>query len=250
MTVERYRARVNELAACARFRTDLLAMIAHDLRSPLTAAVMSVDFLTERAATRTDAQLADDLGVALLRMRRILDALCDETGVEPAGLWSAAATEDVLGLATAIAGQHAQDAARKGVQVRVLGEATATRCDAGRLAHAIDNLVANALKHARRGGRVEIHVAERGETLRLEVEDDGPGVAFAQPGRLFGPEGGADPDGRGANGLGLYIARRMVDLHGGIFGVEPGTFGTRFWFEIPSQGVDPDGSEQQRKPVL
>jgi signal transduction histidine kinase len=109
--------------------------------------------------------------------------------------------------------------------------------DAERLRHVIDNLLANAIRHARE--RVIVAWRERGDAVRIEVRDDGPGIPMEHREKVFelfhrvpGTEGG------GA-GLGLAIVREVVASHGGEVGAENAPEGGAcVWFEIPSARVD------------
>jgi signal transduction histidine kinase len=95
----------------------------------------------------------------------------------------------------------------------------------------LSNLVGNALKFTPSGGRVRIGYEERDNVARFEVADTGPGIRGEDLERVF------DPYWRGDNrgtGLGLFIARTIVEAHGGRLAVEsPPGEGARFWFTLP-----------------
>lgn len=223
-----------ELAAANRFRTDLLAMVAHDLRSPLTASTLSASLLCESPHGQV-RELAGQVVVANQRMARIVDALLDdaaaEHGYDPARL----APAELFGLLRAIAHEHQPNVRGKGQRLVLEGEGLVARVDAGRLAHALDNLIGNAVKYGPAGSTIVARLLRTDDRIRVEVDDEGPGVppdvslfhAYAR--------GPATPTGgERTTGLGLYIARRMIELHGGTIGVgRAPAGGARFWFELP-----------------
>lgn len=103
----------------------------------------------------------------------------------------------------------------------------------------LDNLVSNAIKYSPKGDRVVVRAAETEGGVRFEVEDRGDGIPEALRERIFGRFIQADSSDRrekGGTGLGLYIAKSLVELHGGDigFGDRPGG-GTIFWFELPKK---------------
>jgi signal transduction histidine kinase len=90
--------------------------------------------------------------------------------------------------------------------------------DEERLRQVVSNLVANAIRHSPRGGRVQLQAAGGGEGVRLEVADEGPGIPAADAERVFERfyrSDAARSAAEGGSGLGLAIARWIVDLHGG-----------------------------------
>ncbi len=106
--------------------------------------------------------------------------------------------------------------------------------DRRRIEQVLNNLLSNANKFAPRGGHIQVSVRERGEAVEVSVQDDGPGVPLPEQGHIFEKFHTLDTGrGRAGVGLGLYIARQLVSLHGGDIGVEsqPGA-GSRFYFRI------------------
>jgi signal transduction histidine kinase len=109
--------------------------------------------------------------------------------------------------------------------------------DGERLERALLNLLSNAYKYGRDDGRIELKLEVLGGNARFEVIDDGPGIPEAEQGHIFErfyrPELEATQRNEGS-GLGLPIARALVELHGGRIGVQstPGA-GATFWIELP-----------------
>jgi signal transduction histidine kinase len=104
------------------------------------------------------------------------------------------------------------------------------------LRRVIGNLIGNAIKFTAADGEIRVSAARQGEMIRVEVADDGFGIAPEHHARIFtkfGQVGG--PRGRGGTGLGLTFARMAVEAHGGRIGVvsAPGK-GSTFWLTLPA----------------
>jgi len=125
--------------------------------------------------------------------------------------------------------------------------------DHDRLCQVVVNLVENALRHTPEGTAVQVGLAAAGpqaDKLELRVTDDGPGVSLASAEELFlpwhrGP--GAEGRARGGAGLGLSIARGIVDAHGGSVSIEPAAAGTTFVVRLPVE--PPEGAGGAWEPV-
>jgi signal transduction histidine kinase len=103
------------------------------------------------------------------------------------------------------------------------------------LSEAVDNLLSNAVKYSRAGGRIEVSVEERGAEAAIVVRDQGPGLSPEDMSRLFGrfQRLSAKPTaGESSTGLGLSIAKHIVDLHGGSIKASSGGVGKGATFEI------------------
>lgn len=235
---ERHKGRISDLAAVNRFRTDLLGMVAHDLRSPLTAATLTNGLMAESFPDPGVQRMCAQVQTALQRMTRIVEALDDDTAAEHGRLQARLAHEEVLGLVAAVAEEYAAVARSKRQRLVVVGTAVHTMVDASRLVHAIDNLVSNALKYSPIGEAVSVSVSADDTHVRIAVGDRGPGLPPDAGAWLFKPfaRGPSVPTGgERSTGFGLYIARRMVELHRGTLGVDPGEggVGSTFWISIP-----------------
>jgi signal transduction histidine kinase len=109
--------------------------------------------------------------------------------------------------------------------------------NAERIGQIVENLVTNAMKYTPEGSTITIRAARAGDRLRVEVADDGPGIAEAERVRIFAPFTQLDMSktrARGGVGLGLSIVKALVEAQGGAVGVEsaPGQ-GATFWFTLP-----------------
>ena len=210
-------------------RRRLVADASHELRTPITALRALLENLAD-GVTRPDP---DALAVALAqteRLGRLVEQLLDLSRLEAGEVplhRTPVAVADLAERAAAEARSHCASLGRR-VRVVVDAEPVEVQADGERLAQVLANLLDNATRHAPDGGTVRLrarrslHGSEQG--VRLEVLDDGPGVAAADRERVFDRFARAD-DARartarttqetGGTGLGLAIVRWVVELHGG-----------------------------------
>ena len=112
--------------------------------------------------------------------------------------------------------------------------------DPNRMEQVLNNLLGNAVKFSPAGSRIVVSIRREGEFVRSSVVDHGPGIPAEELPALFKPfyRGSAPlPPGERSTGLGLPIARRIVEAHGGKIGVESQEgHGSTFWFTLPAAG--------------
>ncbi|MBW8367866.1 MAG: response regulator, partial [Arenimonas sp.] len=127
----------------------------------------------------------------------------------------------------------------------------AVAADPRRLRQVLLNLLGNAVKYGRPGGRIDIEVAARDGQVALAVRDDGPGLSEEAQGRLFRPFERIEQTARGVEGtgLGLALSKRLVEAMGGAIGVDtrPGE-GARFWFRLPAATAAPLAEHPRQAP--
>ncbi|HEY8393703.1 MAG TPA: HAMP domain-containing sensor histidine kinase [Thermaerobacter sp.] len=237
----RLEALVAELRRSERLRRSMLAVVSHELRTPVTVIRGLAEAMRDGlVAGGPEARRGAGRIVAEAeRLGRLLEDLFDVARIEagqldvrlrrlPAGRWLA---EAVAGL-EALARQFG--ARLEATLAPELGEAV-VEADPDRLGQVLANLVGNAARHAGRDGQVRLAATLAGDRLRVEVADDGPGIDPADLPHVFEPfyRGGTAARSRGA-GLGLSIARAIVEAHGGHIGVTSRQGeGASFWFTVP-----------------
>lgn len=234
----RARQRIAELVAIGRAHTDLLTMLSHDLRTPVTSTMLLADELLARDPTADTRQMVSRILSNQQRMARVLDAVRVDAAAEHGQLELVRRDEDLLQLVDLIAGEHREAAESKRQWLQVEGAPVRVQVDAERLFHPISNLLDNAIKYSPPRSAIVARVLRIADGARVEIHDRGPGVNAEQATSLFEPfaRGAARPTGgERSTGLGLYIARRMIELHGGRIGAGPGQdkTGACFWFELP-----------------
>jgi two-component system phosphate regulon sensor histidine kinase PhoR len=221
-------------------RLDFYSMIAHDLRSPLSALLMRNDLLLRGRRGVLTAEMISDLQKMGTNMRGLV-----------------ALINDFLDFARMEEGVHKMERSRFDVGVligeivddfRPLVDSThqeirieaadpiSVQGDRRRLQQALTNLIANAIKFTPAGGTIVLRTALSGHWCEVQIDDNGPGIEPDVLPTLFQRYSRAPNRARNAEGtgLGLLIVREIVEAHGGKVGVEstPGK-GSRFWFRVP-----------------
>jgi signal transduction histidine kinase/DNA-binding response OmpR family regulator len=228
-----------QLASQARER--LLSVVAHDLRSPLTAIGMYAEMLLGLLPPASDRFTKDALGSihrSSQRMQQQIEDLLDLTRLQQ-GTFSlrrtACALADIFREADLLLKPLADSRA---VELRVEGDeeqgSTIAEIDGSRFQQVVSNLVGNALKFTPENGSVLLRWEVDDGDLRVAVADTGPGIAREQIPHIFGAFWQArDGDRRGV-GLGLWIARAIVEAHDGRIWVDSAEGeGATFHFAIP-----------------
>lgn|GEM_PF-5441699 len=233
-----HRRQIAELMAFSQARAELVGMLAHELRNPLGTAQLAADLMREQGGNAVHAA-AEILQTSHERMARILDATVADAAAERGETALERSEVDVWGLVQAIVDEHRSIAQRKGQILQLDGVPVRALLDSGRLFHALANLLTNAMKYSPSAATILIRVTRAAGYVRVEIDDEGPGVPSENADSLFEPfaKGHAMPTaGERSTGLGLHIARRMVELHGGRMGVSnrPSGLGASFWLEVPA----------------
>jgi signal transduction histidine kinase len=219
----------NALAA----RDEMLAIVSHDLRNPLTTVEVGASLLQmDDRASPTSIRHIGMIGEAARRMEHLIDELLDVAKLDAGKLEVRPEPCEVRSLFEATESLFEARAVQAGITLVVESPADlVVSADRERILQVLSNLVGNAFKYTPRGGRITL--ALRGH--RICVSDTGPGIApDAQP-HVFERYWQARARGRGSLGLGLYICQQLVEAHHGRIGVEsvPG-HGSTFWFELPT----------------
>jgi signal transduction histidine kinase len=211
-----FNAMAAELAEVDRMRRDLVANVSHELRTPITALQAGLENLVDGVEPPGPEQLRTMLRQAE-RLGRLVAQLLDLSRLESGALplqRRSFEVRPVLEDAVDESRLHAPD-----VEVSVVSEpGLAADGDPERVHQVLANLLENAVRHSPAGGRVEVSArAERGR-IAIEVCDEGPGIPEEEANRVFERFYRADSarsSSHGGAGLGLAIARWIVDLHGG-----------------------------------
>lgn len=225
--------------SAVRAREAVLAVVAHDLRAPLAAIALSAGALREqlaRGARDQSAATIDRVERASTQASRLIQDLLDvasidagELRLDRAPMRPEAAITDALELVATSA-----EAAGLTLESDVAAGLPAVLADRGRLAQVLSNLLVNAVKFTPAGGHVRLRAERRGEAVQLSVSDSGPGIPAEHQQRLFDRFWQARAGDRGGVGLGLSIAKGIVDAHRGRIWLEsaPGR-GSTFFVTIP-----------------
>ncbi len=225
-----------------RLKSEFLATMSHELRTPLTAVLGFSQLLADELfgplndKQQEQVKSIHDSGSHLLSL---INDLLDLSKIEAdrVSLTRRQTPMEPL-LQEALEGVR-PSAAAKGIQLAAaLGSLAPFSCDPLRVKQVLYNYLANAVKFTPLGGRVELRAQEVGGWLRVEVEDNGIGIAEDDLAKLFQPFSQVDSSlarNYGGTGLGLALSKRLVELHGGEVWVRstPGE-GSCFGFSLPN----------------
>jgi signal transduction histidine kinase len=217
-----------------RQRRDLMADVAHELRTPLAVVQGRIEGLLDGVYPRDDAQLGE-----VLEETRLLARLVEDLGTlaqsERGTLGLRKEPTDLVVLIGDSVRALASEAAARGVTVEVddSTDLPLVEVDPLRIREVVTNLVANAIRHSDGGARVSIAAERRADRIVVRVRDTGPGIAANELPRIF------DRFHKGershGSGLGLPIARNLVAAHGGEIAVESEVGrGTAVTFTLPA----------------
>lgn len=230
-------------------RRDLIADISHDLRTPLVAMRGYLELLVARGDGLAPEERQRYAEIAL-RQSDHLTSLIDDL-FELAKLdWKGVAIDReafaLAELASDVIQKFTLASAPRGVRMAVVTEGGLPLVDGDLrlMERALENLIGNALRHTPDNGEVEVRLGRTGEGIQVRIADTGRGIPADELPFVFDRHyRGAEARGGDAKGagLGLAIARRVVELHGGVLRVESEPAkGTCFMFDLPARrGTEP-----------
>jgi PAS domain S-box-containing protein len=244
-------ARLYRLAQrAARARDDVLGVVAHDLRSPLSTILMQATLLRQHGAhsKRGSRDPAEMIQRAATRMNRLVEDLLDVTSMEAGQLCVELAPVPARQVVVdSVQAQHAF-AASKSLELRldVAADLPEVSADRGRLLQVFENLMRNAVKFTKPAGFITVGATRRDAEVLFWVADTGAGIAAKDLPHVFDRFWQARKADRQGAGLGLPIVKGIVEAHGGRVWVDstPGQ-GSTFFFTIP---IEDRSSEQAARP--
>jgi PAS domain S-box-containing protein len=221
-----------------RTREDVLAIVSHDLKSPLGVVGMTAGQLLRHAGAdergRRTARYAQTIQRSAERMSRLIRDLLDVASIESGTLGLEPRRQEAAALLHEVVEALAPLAQDKGLRLLVAatGDPLHVHADRERVIQVLSNVVGNALKYAPAGSHVALRCERLDGTVRFEVHDEGPGIDAEQLPHIFERFWKAGPA-RGT-GLGLFICRGIVEGHGGrIWAQSAPGHGTRVFFTLP-----------------
>ncbi|HZX95362.1 MAG TPA: ATP-binding protein, partial [Myxococcales bacterium] len=229
-----------ELKQLDAFKSTLFANITHEFKTPLAMVLAPLELILDgemgelSPAHRSTFESMFRSGLKLLKM---IGDLLDLSRMEESKLRLKIAEVDLAEYLRGLVGQVEPLASRKGIELKLVTEAHSTPvwCDLERIERVFLNLLSNATKFTPPGGHVRVGLREDQGVAEVTVEDDGPGFPPAMSERLFERFYQVDMGGTrryGGTGIGLALAKEIVDLHGGRIRAESNR-GARFTVELP-----------------
>lgn len=215
-------------------RDDVLAIVSHDLRTPLGVIVMQTELL---GGDERLQRIGRSIAQAAQRMNRLIGDLLDASAINAGHLTLELGTFQPGEIVHEAAGMFTSQAEARGLSLSVECEADLprVRCDRDRIIQVLSNLIGNAIKFTSRAGSVRVIARREATRVRLEVSDTGRGIAPDQLPHLFERFWRAQGK-RGGAGLGLFIARGIAAAHGSELELESEVgIGSRFWLTLPEQ---------------
>lgn len=219
-------------------RDDVVGVVAHDLRSPLAAIAMKAALIQRGTDDPTLARHASAIERIALRMEQMIGTLLDAAGIEAGRFPIRPAPAEIGTILDEVQEVFGGEAGAKSVRLCIHhADDLRIMADRERISQALGNLVANAIKFTPPGGEVEVSAEEGTGCTRFEVRDTGPGIAKGDASHVFDRFWKKEPGGKRGSGLGLYIAKGIIEAHGGRIWVEsePG-HGATFAFTLPRAG--------------
>nr|AQQ74661.1 hypothetical protein [uncultured bacterium] len=218
-----------------RMRDDLLAVVSHDLRNPITAAKLSADLLTRRGADPFTREMAGRIGFALDSATALIRGLLDLAKSEAGRLVLEEGVASVPRMVDETLAVLRPMADAKGVALELAVQPDASLvCDRERVKQVLANLVSNAIKFTPGKGSVAVEVRRSDEEMVFRVRDTGRGIAPEDLPHVFDKYWQATGTTQKGAGLGLAIAKSFVEAHGGRIWVESALGqGTTFTFALP-----------------
>jgi signal transduction histidine kinase len=231
-----------ETELAKRARENVLSIVSHDLRTPLSVIKVTVNTL--RRAGPNGARLADPSLLAPVeravdQMQRIIDDMLDAVRIEKGQFRVQLAQHELVPIINDAVMSVRALAEARGVNVALQCQAAQIECDRSRLLQVLGNLLHNAVKFSSNGGRVEIDAAlDAHDGVQISVKDYGRGMDEQLMAGLFRRHWQAADTAHSGTGLGLFIAKSIVEAHRGRIEVQsaPGV-GATFTVYLPRQRI-------------
>jgi light-regulated signal transduction histidine kinase (bacteriophytochrome) len=224
-----------------RARDELLAVVSHDLQNPLASIVLDAKSMLrltpgddDKVPVRILRQCAEGIEESASRMISLTNELLDLASIEEHGIQlhlqlveSRKLVEDALRSVSTLA-------EAKGITLAMgLTDSPRLEADPERILRVLSNLLGNAIKFTPDSGTITVRAERRGDDFSIAVADTGPGIAADHLPHVFDRYWKGRAMAAPGSGLGLYIARGIIEAHGGKIWAESSAAGARFTFTLP-----------------
>jgi signal transduction histidine kinase len=218
---------------------SFVAGVAHDLRNPLSALKLGVSTMRPHQPLPPEDKLRERFILItrqVERLERMVEDLLDTARIEAGRLELRLETQDLRGLVHEAVALHQGLSPAHEVVAALPDAAVSVRCDSTRISQVLNNLLSNAIKYSPEGGQVHVALHATAEGAEVSVRDSGVGIPSSERESIFEPfrRSTRNRDTIPGVGLGLSVARRIIEAHGGHIFVEstPGV-GSTFRFRLP-----------------
>jgi signal transduction histidine kinase len=223
---------------------NFVSMASHEFRTPLTIIdgnARRLIKLSERAAGTEIVQRAGRIRAAVLRVTHLMDNLLNTSRLVDRGadLYFHPADIDLAALLNDVCQLHREIAPKSRILARIEPRPLRMIGDSKLLHQAFSNLLANAIKYSPGGSRIEVAAHPEADHVIVSIDDQGIGIPAADLAQIFERYArGSNVSGIVGTGIGLYLVKMVVDLHGGRVAVESSEGqGSRFTVRLPLRGA-------------
>lgn len=238
-----FNSMVDELACTEQLRRNLVADAAHELRTPVSHIRGYLEAIRD-GLVKPDASTLQSLHEEIMLLSRLIDDLQELTLAEAGELALVRQVEDIAELIKSAVAAVQPQVKAKGISLTVDLPDRLPPCDIDpyRIGQVLRNLIDNAIVHTSKGGTITVTAREKGKQVEVMVADTGEGIPSEDLPNIFERFYRVDKSrtrATGGSGLGLTIAKRLVEAHGGSIGVQSELGkGSRFTFTIPKAEVE------------
>lgn len=227
-----------ESQQATKIRENVLAIVSHDLKNPLSAVSLLTQLMgrSKQLPPEKIKDFAEKIQASVSQMQLLIGDLSDFSKIQ-SGTFSVVMTPTFFREALkTIIDQHKIQAEQKGqtIEVENAADSAILNLDLRRICQVLSNLLGNAIKFTPEGGKIRLKIIEEKDNLMVSVSDNGPGIPQEQLPKIFERFWQAEKTKHLGSGLGLSIAKGIVEAHGGKIWAESQLgVGTSFYFMLP-----------------
>jgi signal transduction histidine kinase len=227
-----------------QLKTNFLSLLSHDLKTPLAKIQAGVDRLRREAGA--PREVVESLENSNQELKRYIESILSLSKIESQKVILNKKSNDINRVIEFALKRLRPLAAQKAIQIEAdLEPLFSVECDEDLMRQVVSNLIDNAIKYSPEGARVLVRSREEDGFIRVEVEDFGPGIpkdqlplVFRKFSRFFRPQGQGVKEQVRGTGLGLYLSKYFIELHGGSIALKTVEGqGTTFTFKLPIEAV-------------
>jgi signal transduction histidine kinase len=228
--------RAERLEQSERHKSELISMVSHEVRTPLSSVLGFTRLLLERDLPAADRQrYLEIVDAEATRLATLVSDFLDARLIEEGRFALRREPFDLRSLVREQAEVQLGHDESHELELELPDEPLRVDGDRARLAQVVGNVLSNAVKYSPDGGTITVGAAQASGHARVWIADEGTGIPPEHRSQLFQPfyRGDAAAAGIPGTGLGLAVSRRIVEAHEGQIGFDPLDRGTRFWIDLP-----------------